>query len=41
MTKETRLHNVGKKVSSTIGAGQTGQLHVNNEIRLILDTKIS
>ena len=28
MTKETRLHNVGKTVSSTNGVGKTGQLHV-------------
>ena len=28
MTKEARLHNVGKTVSSTNGAGKTGQLHV-------------
>ena len=27
MTKETRLHNVGKTVSSINGAGKTGQLH--------------
>ena len=28
MTKEARLHNVGKIVSSTNGAGKTGQPHV-------------
>ena len=28
MAKELRLHSVGKKVSSTSGAGKTGQLHV-------------
>ena len=28
MTKETRLHNVGKTVSLTNGAGKTGQPHV-------------
>ena len=28
MTKEGRLHNVGKTVSSTNGAGETGQIHV-------------
>ena len=33
MTKEARLHNVGKTVFSTSGAGKTGQLHVKNEIR--------
>ena len=35
MTKEARLHNVGKTVSSTNGAGKTGQPPVKkkNEIR--------
>ena len=34
MKKEARLHNVGKTVSSTNGAGETGQIHVKkNEIR--------
>ena len=28
MTKETRLHNGGKTVSSKNGAGKTGELHV-------------
>ena len=28
MAKEPRLHSVGMKVSSTSGAGKTGQLHV-------------
>ena len=28
MTKETRLHNLGKTVSLTNGAGKTGQPHV-------------
>ena len=28
MTKEARLHNGGKIVSSTNSAGKTGQLHV-------------
>ena len=28
MTKETRLHNVWKTVSSKNGAGKTGQLHI-------------
>ena len=28
MTKVARPHNVGKIVSSTNGAGKTGQLHV-------------
>ena len=43
MTNHARLHNVGKKVSSTNGAGNTGQLHVKNEIRPFFTpyTKIS
>jgi len=28
MTKEARLHNVGKTVFSANGAGKTGHLHV-------------
>ena len=38
MTKEERLHNVGHTVSSTNGAGKTGQPHVKkkNEIRSFL-----
>ena len=28
MTKEARPHNIGKTVSSTNGAGKTGQLYV-------------
>ena len=36
MTKEARLPVVGKTVSSTNGAGKTGQLHVKNEIRSYL-----
>ena len=28
MKMVTRIHNVGKTVSSIIGAGKTGQLHV-------------
>ena len=28
MTKETRIHNGEKTVSSVSGAGKTGQLHV-------------
>ena len=31
MTTEGRLHNVGKTVSSTNGAGKTGQLHVKKK----------
>ena len=44
MTKEARLHNVGKIVSSTNGAGKTGQLHVkewNSEHFLTPYTKIN
>ena len=33
LTKERSLHNVGKKVSWTNGAGKNEQLHVKNEIR--------
>ena len=38
MTKETRLHNAGKTVSSTNGVGKTGQPHVKNEIKSFLTT---
>ena len=38
MTKEARLHNVGKTVSSTNGAGKTGQPHVKDEIRSFLNS---
>ena len=31
MTKKTRLHNVGKIISSTNGAGKTGQPHVKKK----------
>ena len=43
MKNQERLHNVGKTVSSTNGAGNTGQLHVKNEIRPFFTpyTKIS
>jgi len=33
MTKEARLHNVGKTVSSTNGAGKTGQPRVKKKKR--------
>ena len=33
MTKEARVYNGEKTVSSVSGAGKTGQLHVKNEIR--------
>ena len=38
MTKEARVHNVGKTVSSTNGAGKTGQPHVKDEIRSFLNS---
>ena len=38
MTKEARLHNVRKMVSSTNGAGKTGQSHVKKEIRSFLNS---
>ena len=39
MTKEARLHNVGKTVSLTNIAGETGQPHVKkNEIRSFFNT---
>ena len=39
MTKEARLYNDGKAISSTNGAGKTGQLHVKkNEIRTFFIT---
>ena len=31
MTNEARLHNVGKAISSTNGAGKTGQPHVKKK----------
>jgi len=34
MKKEARLHNVGKTVSSTNGAGETGQPHVEKKKEL-------
>ena len=39
MTKEARLYNGGKTISSTNGAGKSGQLHVKkNEIRSFFNT---
>ena len=38
MTKEARPYNGGKTVSLINGAGQTGQLHVKNEIRTFFNT---
>ena len=34
MTNEVRLHNVGKTVSSTNGAGKTGQPPVKKKMKL-------
>ena len=34
MTKEARLHNVGKTVSSTNGAGKAGKLYVKKKIEI-------
>ena len=43
MTKEIKIYNGEKSVSSIIGARKTGQLHVKNEIELFLTpyTKIN
>ena len=38
MTKETRVNNGEKTVSSTNDAGKTRQLHVKNEIRTLPNT---
>ena len=38
MTKEARIYNGEKTVSSISGAGKTGQLHVKNEIRTLSNT---
>ena len=38
MTKEARIYNGEKTVSSISGSGKTGQVHVNNEIRTLLNT---
>ena len=35
MTKETKIYNVEKTVSSTGSSGRTGQLHVKNEIKTL------
>ena len=37
-TKEARIYNGAKTASSINGAGKTGQLHVKNEIRTLLNT---
>ena len=38
LTKEARIYNGAKTASSINGAGKTGQLHVKNEIRTLLNT---
>ena len=38
MTKEARIYNGEKTVSSISGAGETGQLHLKNEIRALPNT---
>ena len=38
MTKEARIYNEEKTVSSIIGAGKTGQLNVKEEIRTFCNT---
>ena len=38
MTKEARIHNGKKTVSSINGSGKTGQLHVKNKIRTFSNT---
>ena len=38
LIKDARINNGEKTVSSISGAGKTGQLHVNNEIRTLPNT---
>ena len=38
LTKEARGYNGAKTTSSIYGAGKTGQLHIKNEIRTLLNT---
>ena len=38
MTKKARIFSGEKTVSSITGAGKTGQLHVNDEIRTLPNT---
>ena len=38
LTKEARIYKGAKTASSINGAGKTGQLHVKNEIRTLLNT---
>ena len=41
MTKEARLHNVGKTVSSKNSAGKTGQLHIKKKERKKFDHSLT
>ena len=38
LTKEAKIHNGEKTISSISGAGKTGQLHVKNKIRTLPNT---
>ena len=38
LIKEAKIYNKAKTVSSISAAGKTGQLHVKNEIRTLLNT---
>ena len=38
MTKEARIYNGKKTVSSISGTGKTGQLHVKSEIKTLSNT---
>ena len=38
LTKEARIYNGAKIASSISGAGKTGQLHVQNDIRTFPNT---
>ena len=39
LIKEARIYNGEKAPSSINGAGKTGQLHVKNDIRTLLNTQ--
>ena len=38
MTKDVRLYNEEKTVSSISGAGKTGQIHIKNQIGILSNT---
>ena len=38
LTKEARIYNGAKTTSSINGAGKTGELHIKNKIRTLLNT---